>query len=60
MVVQVAQVVPHGSLDARRVHIPGMLVDMVVVAGAAMPTQTIASSDEVTVTHYYGHVPNSP
>ena len=33
VVVQVQQVVPHGSLDARRVHIPGMLVDMVVVAG---------------------------
>lgn len=34
VVVQVQRVVPVGSLDHRRVHIPGMLVDMVVVANS--------------------------
>ncbi|CAE7623869.1 ydiF [Symbiodinium microadriaticum] len=46
VVVQVQQVVPHGSLDARRVHIPGMLVDMVVVAGGEHAAVTYAPADQ--------------
>jgi len=46
VVVQVQQIVPHGSLDARRIHIPGMLVDMVVMAGGEHAAVTYAPADQ--------------
>ncbi|CAL1164305.1 unnamed protein product, partial [Cladocopium goreaui] len=47
VVVQVQRVVPVGSLDHRRVHIPGMLVDMVVVANSKEHAAvTYAAADE--------------
>ena len=47
VVVQVQRVVPHGSLDHRRVHIPGMLVDMIVLAAPAHAPVTYAPADQV-------------
>ncbi|CAK9025470.1 unnamed protein product [Durusdinium trenchii] len=46
VIVQVQRVVPSGSLDHRRVHIPGMLVDMVVVAGKEHSAVTYAPADQ--------------
>lgn len=40
------RVVPVGSLDQRRVHIPGMLVDMLVIAGKEHAPVTYAPVDQ--------------
>jgi propionate CoA-transferase len=56
VIVQVEQIAEQGSLDPRRVQIPGILVDAVVVGEPALHPQTYATA----FSPYYAHQLRAP